>query len=94
MLETACAADRAGQPVSDWTVFVTHQGGLQLVAGAEEPLVALRAARGARIAWRVRRERGLLCVEGEGEGARCRLETAAAGRAAARLLSSTRMYSC
>jgi hypothetical protein len=94
MLEAATAADRAGRPVTTYAVYLTGQGGFQMVAGVEEPLAASRAARGARAAWRITRQGGNLCVEGEGEGARCRLETASANRAAACLLGAGRMYSC
>lgn len=94
MLDAAASADRAGQPVSTYAVCVTRQGGIQMIAGAEEPLASLLLERGARAAWRITRRGGSLCVEGEGEGARCRLETVSANRAAACLLGSGRMYSC
>ena len=58
----------SGEPV--WTLMIGPEGGIEMIAGADEPLDTLLVTRGARAAWRVRRERGVVRVEGRmGKGA-------------------------
>lgn len=87
------AAQTKGAVESAWTFMIGPEGGIEMVSGGDEPLATLIVSRGARAVWRVRREAGVIRVEGRMGRERCLIEqpvTADTGRAA--LLSSSRMY--
>lgn len=80
-------------PDSVWTFFIGPEGGIQMVAGADEPLETLRLTRGARAVWRVRREHGSVRVEGRMGKERCLIEMPAEpGAGETAMLANSRMY--
>ena len=78
---------------SVWTFLVGPEGGIEMLSGADEPLDAMVLTRGARAVWRVRREKGIVRVEGRMGRERCvieePLEEAGGDRA---VLSRSKMY--
>lgn len=68
-------------------------GGIEMIAGGDEPLGTLITTRGARAVWRVRQESGVVRVEGRMGQERCLIEQPA-GAAPARtaVLTGARMY--
>ena len=85
ILEVAESAGAAGYAVPEWTILFTPRGGIQMVADSDWPLESLQADRGARMAFRVSRQRGKVRVEGRA-GARTCLFEAGKPNGAARLL--------
>lgn len=86
-------AQTKGAGESAWTFMIGPEGGIEMVAGADEPLATLIVSRGAKAVWRVRREAGVIRVEGRMGGERCLIEQPApAGSGQTGLLSSSRMY--
>jgi hypothetical protein len=81
----------AGESV--WTCMIGPEGGIEMIASADEPLDAMMLTRGARAVWRVRRERGVVRVEGRMGRVRCLIEQPlkATGEEGA-VLSRSRMY--
>jgi hypothetical protein len=87
------AAQTKGAGESAWTFMIGPEGGIEMVAGADEPLETLIMSRGARAVWRVRREASVIRVEGRMGRERCLIEQpVTAGARHAGLLSSSRMY--
>jgi hypothetical protein len=81
----------SGEPV--WTFMIGPEGGIEMVRGADEPLDTFLLSRGARAAWRVRRERGVIRVEGRMGRERCLIEQPFPGDGSPQsLLSKSRMY--
>jgi hypothetical protein len=80
ILQTAAAAENAG-PASreDWTILVSPDGGLRMIAGSDWNLDALAAHHGAQAAYRTGAGGGRVRVEGRSRGRRCLLETAPPG---------------
>lgn len=92
IFEAAESAGAAGQSVSEMTILIAPTGGISLVAGSGRPLDSLRQERGAEMAYRVSRERGLLRVEGRAGSRTCLFEAAKPERAARLLLGNTPFY--
>jgi hypothetical protein len=92
MMETFRDAAQAGLTTDDWTVFVTPEGGLQMIAGYEGSLESLTWSRGARTAWRATRRGSCIAVEAQGPSGRCLLEERLPGEQARSLLSDMRLY--
>ena len=77
ILETAAASENAGLASrEDWTILVSPDGGLRMIAGSDWNLDALAAFHGAQAAYRARADGGRVRVEGRSRGRRCLLETA------------------
>lgn len=92
ILDTAVDAQRIGGEASDWTIFIGPEGGLEMIAGVDNPLDSLAWSRGARMAWQVRHEDGGVYVEGCAARERCKLELAPPQRVARMLLGGMGMY--
>lgn len=92
IFEAAESADAAGHSLSEMTILIAPTGGISLVAGAGRPLDSLRRERGAEMAYRVSRERGVVRVEGRAGSRTCLFEAAKPERAARLLLEGTPLY--
>jgi hypothetical protein len=92
LLETAADCCAAGMDSSDWTIYFGPQGGLQMVAGADQSLESLAWTRGALSAWHVIRSHDKVRVEGRHGHQRCLLEAPAPQRHLRQLLSDVRLY--
>ncbi|GIU78528.1 MAG: hypothetical protein KatS3mg005_1766 [Bryobacteraceae bacterium] len=91
MLETAQACSAAGSE-GEWTILESHDGGWQMLAGANQEPRALALARGARAALRVLRRGGTVRVEAWDASGRCVLESRSAGQRVERLVPDQRLY--
>lgn len=89
IFETAEAVSAAGQAVTDFTVLIGPEGGIQMLADSDWPLERLLAERGAQTAYRVAERRGKVSVEGSTGRQNCRLESESPRQAARRLLNAT-----
>jgi hypothetical protein len=96
ILDTAADAERigltSGMDPSDWTIFIGPEGGLEMIAGAENPLDSLAWSRGARMAWQVTHLGGGVRVEGLAARERCKLELESPRQAASMLLGGAGLY--
>ncbi len=80
ILETAAAAENAGRATKeDWTILVSPDGGVRLIAQSDWNLDALAAYHGAQAAYRILSGGGRVHVEGRSRGRRCLLESAPPG---------------
>ena len=61
-------------PGSDWTLLITFEGQMQMLAANDWPLESLLAERGALMAFRVTHRTTVITVEGRSRADRCRLE--------------------
>lgn len=92
LLATMRQSVATGPSEDEWTVFVTHDGHTQMIAGECGSLESLAWTHGARMAWRVSHQSGRIVVESR-EGSRtCRIEEPAPATARCMLLSDTRRY--
>jgi hypothetical protein len=89
ILEAAEASARANCAPGDWTVLVGRGGEIEMVAGSDWGLEALRSERGAAMAFRVGEARGRVTVDGRTAGRACRLEAETPAAVARRLLGHT-----
>jgi hypothetical protein len=90
-LAEVAQSKEGGEPV--WTFMIGPEGGIEMMAGADEPLDTLLLTRGARAVWRVRRERGVVRVEGRMGRERCLIEQPLEARGEeGAVLSRSRMY--
>jgi hypothetical protein len=92
LLEAAASGVEAGLGAGEWTAFIGPEGGLEMIAGAGEPVESLRWSRGALAAWKVTRQDGGLRVEGFDGDRRCLLELPVPHGLSRRLLGDSRMY--
>lgn len=79
LIEAMRQALKAGQATEEWTVFRGPEGQLNLIAGECGSLESLAWTRGARSAWRVRKELGRIVVEAREGQRRLRLEQSLPG---------------
>lgn len=91
-MDTAVDAERTGIEPSDWTIFIGPEGGLEMIAGVDNPLDSLAWSRGARMAWQVKHLAGGVRVEGLAARERCRLEFESPRQTARMLLATSGMY--
>jgi hypothetical protein len=89
IFEAAQTVSAAGQAVTEFTVLIGQEGGIQVVADSDWPLERLRAERGAWSAYRVAERHGRLSVEGSRGHQVCRLESESPRQTARRLLNAT-----
>jgi len=92
IMDTAIDAERLGMDSSDWTIFIGPEGGLEMIAGLDNPLDSLTWSRGARMAWQVKHEGTGVRVEGRAAWERCRLERESPRQTARMLLGASGMY--
>jgi hypothetical protein len=91
-MDTAVDVERGGIEPSDWTIFIGPEGGLEMIAGLDNPLDSLAWCRGARMAWQVKHLGGGVRVEGLAAHERCRLEFESPRQTARMLLGTCGMY--
>ena len=92
ILETASAVDKAGQAVSDVTILYGPEGGIHLIADSDWPLDRLAEERGAKMSFRVSRQKATVRVDGIAGTRSCRLEAEKTSSFARRLLSAPVLY--
>ncbi len=92
IFETAGSVAEAGAG-SDYAILIGYDGAIQMVAGCDWALDALRAERGARSAYRVTDVNGQVRVEGRSRAETCVLEAQSARAAARGLLADRPRYS-
>jgi hypothetical protein len=85
LLEAAEAASGAGEASSDWTIVVSREGGIRMLAGSDWSLESLQSFHGAQMVYRVRRGSDVIRVEGRAGSRTCLFE-AGKPNGAARLL--------
>ena len=64
ILEAAEGCARANQVPGDWSILVGTQGEIEMIAGTDWSLEALRLDRGAAMGFRVNGREGRVAVEG------------------------------
>jgi hypothetical protein len=74
ILEVAESIHAASHAVSDWTILIGPLGGIQMLAGNDWSLESLQADRGARMVYRVSRQRGSVRVQGRAGPRTCLFE--------------------
>ena len=92
LLETASGCSDASLPASDWTLFIGPEGGIQMLAGADQSLESLAWTRGAQSAWQILNRETTVRVEGWQAGQRCILESPRSAGRAGRILGNLRLY--
>lgn len=78
-------------PGSDWTLLITYEGQMQMLAANDWPLESLLAERGALMAFRVTHRITVITVEGRSRADRCRLEAMRPFPTGARLAETPRL---
>jgi len=86
ILDAAEAAAESSNP-SSFSILISPQGGIHMVADSDWPLASLEAHHGARTAYRVSQTGGYVTVEGRSGHQRCRLESEHPQAVARRLLA-------
>lgn len=86
ILEAAESAAAKGLACADWTVLVTQDGAIRMIADSDWPLDSLAIEQGARAAYRVSESRGNLKVEARSGLRTCTLQSTAQNRVARLLL--------
>lgn len=92
LLATMRDSIAAGSTEEEWTVFVTHDGQMQMIAGECGSLESLSWTRGARMAWRATHRYGRIVVESRDGARTCRLEECIPKAPVASLVADTRRY--
>lgn len=87
IFEAAESASQSGQCISDFTMLIGQDGGIQILAASDWPLERLLAERGARAAYRVGETNGRIHLEARAAGRSCRLESEPPQVLAGRLLA-------
>jgi hypothetical protein len=90
IFEAAESASRSGQTVSDFTMLISGDGGIQMLAASDWPLDRLLEERGARAAYRVGEVNGRVQVEARTARQTCRLESETPRSVASRVLGYQR----
>ena len=72
ILEVAESAAAGGHDLPDWSILVGLRGAIQMVADSDWSLESLQAERGARMAFRVSRHDGRVCLTGRAGDRSCR----------------------
>jgi hypothetical protein len=67
--------DTARHTPGDWTVVITREGQMQMIAASDWPLESLLTERGGAMAFRVTHGFGGITVDGRSWMDRCRLES-------------------
>lgn len=88
IFEAAERVSASGQMVSDLTILVGVEGGIQMLADSDWPLDRLLAHHGARAVYRVGERAGKVRLEGRAGAQACRLETESTRQVARWVLSS------
>ena len=86
------SAVQAGCSGSAWTVLITREGGIRMVADSDWPLESLARESGADMAYRVSVNGSRINVDGLSHGRRCALQSEPPAAAFRRLLPDRRQY--
>ncbi len=86
LLQAAEQATQAGNALADFTILISPEGGIHMIAGSDWPLDSLQSHHGARTAYRVSEHSSKVRVEGREGGRTCIFEAESPERAARILL--------
>lgn len=86
IFEAAESASQSGQAVSDFTMLISPDGAIQMLAASDWPLDRLLEDRGARAVYRVGEVNGRVKVEARTARETCRLEAESPQSVARRVL--------
>jgi hypothetical protein len=86
ILQAAESAVAKGLSCSEWTVLVTQDGAIRMIADSDWPLDSLAGEHGARAAYRVSDHKGTLRVEARSGRRTCTMESTTQNRVARLLL--------
>jgi len=89
LLRAAEQATQAGNAPTDFTILISPEGGIHMIADSDWPLDSLQSHHGARTAYRVSEHCSKVRVEGREGGRTCVFETESPERAARILLGQT-----
>jgi len=86
ILEAAESADRRGVSCPEWTLLITHEGAIRMIADSDWPLDSLAGEHGAQAAYRVIEDHQGLRVEARSGSRSCTIQSTTPRRAARLLL--------
>jgi len=86
ILEAAESAARRGVACSEWTLLITQDGTIRMIADSDWPLDSLAGEYGAQAAYRVTEDHSGLRVEARSGSRRCIIQSMTPRRAARLLL--------
>lgn len=86
ILEAAESASQRGLTCAEWTVLITQDGAIRMIADSDWPLDRLAVEQGARAAYRVIENRGNVRVEARSGLRSCTIESTTPRHAARWLL--------
>jgi hypothetical protein len=87
ILNAAETATQATPTPTNFTILISPEGGIHMLAESDWPLASLEAQHGARTLYRVSQAGGRIAVEGRTGSHRCRLEAEHPREVARRLLA-------
>jgi hypothetical protein len=87
ILNAAQSAAGATANPTDFTILISPEGGIHMLAESDWPLASLESHYGARTLYRVSQASGQITVEGRSGLARCRLQAEHPQAVARRLLA-------
>jgi len=87
ILTAAETATQATPNPTNFTILISPEGGIHMLAESDWPLASLEAHYGARTLYRVSQARGHIAVEGRSGSHRCRVESEHPQAVARRLLA-------
>ncbi len=88
ILEAAESASQRGLACSEWTVLVSREGAIRMIADSDWPLDTLAGEHGAQAAYRVTENRGNVRVEARSGLRTCTIESRTPRQVARMLLGS------
>ena len=89
ILEAAEAVSASAGALTDFTILISAEGSIEMLAGSDWPLERLLQERGARTVYRISEQRGKVTLEGRCGRQSCRLEAVTPAETARRLLAAT-----
>ena len=87
ILNAAETATEATANPTNFTILISPEGGIHMLADSDSPLASLEAHHGARTLYRVSQASGRIAVEGRCGSHRCRVEAEHPQEVARRLLA-------
>jgi hypothetical protein len=90
ILEAAEAVSASAGALTEFTILISAEGSIEMLAGSDWPLERLLQERGARTVYRVSEQRGKVTLEGRCGRQSCRLEAVTPAETARRLLAASR----
>jgi len=92
LLDAAESALESGHTPSNFTILITGEGAIRMIADSDWSLDSLQDHHGARMVYRVSEKSAKVRVEGRAGSRTCLFETAQPGRAARLLLEGLNRY--